>query len=122
MSDARPTVAGSDRRTIYEKSCCGRTAYSLPACDVPEAPLAELIPEHLRRSEPPRLPEISEIDLLRHFTGLSTLNFGVESGSYPLGSCTSDSGWYGCRPLSPSSRAATSFALGLYFMVHEPSG
>jgi len=46
------------------------------------------------------------------------------SSSYMSSSapCTSDSGWYGCRPLRPSRRAATSFALGLYFMVHEPSG
>jgi glycine dehydrogenase subunit 2 len=77
-----------DRRTIYEKSCCGRRAYSLPAADVPETPLDELVPAGLRRTAPPRLPEVSEIDLLRHFTGLSTLNFGVENGSYPLGSCT----------------------------------
>ena len=88
MSGSRPAPPGPDRRTVYEKSCCGRTAYSLPACDVPEVPLDELVPAGLRRTEPPRLPEISEIDLLRHFTGLSTLNFGVESGSYPLGSCT----------------------------------
>jgi len=55
---------------------------------VPEAPLDELLPAAVRRSEPPRLPELSEIDLVRHFTGLSALNFGVASGSYPLGSCT----------------------------------
>ncbi len=77
-----------ERRTIYEKSCCGRRAYSLPATDVPEVPLDELVPAGLRRAAPPRLPEVSELDLLRHFTHLSTLNFGVESGSYPLGSCT----------------------------------
>jgi glycine dehydrogenase subunit 2 len=77
-----------DRRTIYEKSCCDRRAFSLPAADVPDVPLDELVPAGMRRSALPRLPEVSEIDLLRHFTGLSTLNFGVENGSYPLGSCT----------------------------------
>ena len=77
-----------DRRTIYEKSCCERRAYSLPAGDVPEVPLDDLVPAALRRAAPARLPEVSELDLLRHFTALSSLNFGVESGSYPLGSCT----------------------------------
>jgi glycine dehydrogenase subunit 2 len=78
----------ADRRTIYEKSCCGRRASSLPACDVPEVSPDELVPAAMRRAAPARLPEVSELDLLRHFTHLSTLNFGVESGSYPLGSCT----------------------------------
>jgi glycine cleavage system P protein (glycine dehydrogenase) subunit 2 len=77
-----------DRRTIYEKSSAGRRAASLPALDVPMVPLDEVVPAALRRSAPARLPEMSEVDLLRHFTGLSELNFGVESGSYPLGSCT----------------------------------
>jgi len=76
------------RQTIYEKSRPGRRAYSLPALDVPEAPLDTLVPAAMRRSRPPRLPEVSEIDLVRHFTALSTLNFGVESGTYALGSCT----------------------------------
>ncbi len=77
-----------DRQTVYEKSRPGRRAYTLPELGVPELSLDELVPEAQRRSAPARLPEISEIDLLRHFTGLSTLNFGVDSGSYPLGSCT----------------------------------
>ena len=80
--------ADVDRTTIYEKSSPGRRAYTLPELGVPEVSAAELVPESLRRSSPARLPEISEIDLLRHFTGLSTLNYGVDSGSYPLGSCT----------------------------------
>ena len=80
--------AESDRTTIYEKSSPGRRAYTLPELGVPEVPAADLVPEALRRSAPARLPEIGEIDLLRHFTGLSTLNYGVDSGSYPLGSCT----------------------------------
>ena len=82
----RPPAA--DRATVYERSRPGRGAYSLPELGVPEVPAAELIPESLRRTQPARLPEISEIDLLRHFTGLSALNYGVDSGSYPLGSCT----------------------------------
>jgi glycine dehydrogenase subunit 2 len=76
------------RQTIFEKSRPGRRAYSIPALDVPEVALDELLPELTRRSRPARLPEVSEIDLMRHFTELSTLNYGVDSGSYPLGSCT----------------------------------
>ena len=55
---------------------------------VPEVPAAELVPDALRRAAPGRLPEISEIDLLRHFTALSRRNFSVDCDFYPLGSCT----------------------------------
>ena len=81
-------MAEPDRRTIYERSRPGRKAFSLPPLDVPETPLDDLVPPALRRASPARLPEVSEIELVRHFTGLSALNFGVDSGSYPLGSCT----------------------------------
>jgi glycine dehydrogenase subunit 2 len=80
--------SSADRRTIYEKSCCGRRASWLPPLDVPEMPLDDLVPGEWRRSTPADLPEVSEVDLVRHYHGLSTLNFGVDSGSYPLGSCT----------------------------------
>jgi glycine dehydrogenase subunit 2 len=81
-------MAGPDRRTIYEKSRPGRKAFSLPPLDVPEAPLDDLVPPRLRRHAPARLPEVGEVEVVRHFTALSALNFGVDSGSYPLGSCT----------------------------------
>jgi glycine dehydrogenase subunit 2 len=71
-------------RLIYEKSQLGRTAYSLPRPDLP----ALDVPEELRREDAPRLPEIGELDLVRHFTELSTRNFGIDTGFYPLGSCT----------------------------------
>jgi glycine dehydrogenase subunit 2 len=71
-------------RLIYERSQPGRTAYSLPR---PELPAGD-VPDELRREDPPRLPEIGELDLLRHFTDLSTRNFGIDTGFYPLGSCT----------------------------------
>ena len=71
-------------KLIYEKSRPGRSAYSLPQHDLPAAD----VPEELCRSEPPRLPEIAEPDLVRHFTELTTRNFGVDTGFYPLGSCT----------------------------------
>jgi glycine dehydrogenase subunit 2 len=78
----------ADVRTIYEKSRAGRRAYSLPATGVPEAALGELFAGVTVRERPPRLPEIAEIDLLRHFTELSSRDYGVENGPYPLGSCT----------------------------------
>jgi len=74
--------------TIFERSRPGRRAFSLPACDVPERPLDELVPAEQRRTTPARLPEVSELELVRHFTELSTLNYGIDSGPYPLGSCT----------------------------------
>ncbi|MEJ7791194.1 MAG: aminomethyl-transferring glycine dehydrogenase subunit GcvPB [Gaiellaceae bacterium] len=69
---------------IFEKSRAGRRASTLPRYDLP----AVEVPEELRRAAPPRLPELSEPELVRHFTELSTRNFGVDTGFYPLGSCT----------------------------------
>jgi glycine dehydrogenase subunit 2 len=59
-----------------------------PAIDVPERPLDELLPRQLRRSEPPRLPEVSEPEIVRHYNRLSKRNFDLDTGFYPLGSCT----------------------------------
>jgi glycine dehydrogenase subunit 2 len=69
---------------IYERSRAGRRAGRLPRYDLPPVE----IPPELRRTTPPRLPEVSEPELLRHFTELSTRTFGVDTGLYPLGSCT----------------------------------
>ena len=74
--------------TIYEKSKPGRRAAALPSAEVPEAPLEQLIPAELLRSEPPRLPEIAEPEIVRHYNKLSRRNFDLDSGFYPLGSCT----------------------------------
>jgi len=74
--------------TIYEKSKRGRRAATLPAAEVPEPPLEELIPAKLLRSEPPRLPEVAEPEIVRHYNRLSRRNFDLDSGFYPLGSCT----------------------------------
>lgn len=73
---------------IFERSKEGRTSYSLPELDVPEIDLHEEIDEMYIRSKAPELPEVSELDIMRHYTGLSNRNFGVDSGFYPLGSCT----------------------------------
>ena len=74
--------------TIFEKGAPGRRAFVAPPLDVPERPLDELIPPRLRRREPARLPEISEPELVRHYVRLSRRNFDLDSGFYPLGSCT----------------------------------
>ena len=72
--------------TIFEKGAAGRRAFTCPPMDVPE--VAGLLPDGLRRSEPPRLPEVSEPELVRHYVNLSKRNFDLDSGFYPLGSCT----------------------------------
>ena len=73
-------------RLIFELSKPGRRAYTLPASADPGARFA--IPSGLLRSAPPALPEVSEVDVVRHYTNLSQMNFGVDTGFYPLGSCT----------------------------------
>src|SRR5689334_22093378 len=75
-------------QTIYEKSKPGRRAAALPAAEVEERPLADLIPSNLLRAEPPKLPEIAEPEIVRHYNRLSRRNFDLDSGFYPLGSCT----------------------------------
>ncbi|MCL2695717.1 MAG: aminomethyl-transferring glycine dehydrogenase subunit GcvPB [Clostridiales bacterium] len=75
-------------QVIFEKSIPGRSAYSLPACDVPARKTEDLIPNQMLRANVAELPELSEVDVLRHFVGLSQKNYGVLSGIYPLGSCT----------------------------------
>lgn len=74
-------------KLIFEISKEGRTAYRLPKCDVPEYN-EELIPEHLLRNKTLELPEVSEVDVVRHYTLLSNKNYGLDAGFYPLGSCT----------------------------------
>lgn len=72
---------------IFEVSTPGQIAYDLPKNDVPEFDLVGEI-DHLARKEAAELPEVAELQLLRHYTLLSNKNFGVETGPYPLGSCT----------------------------------
>lgn len=73
-------------KLIFELSQPGRTGYKLPELDVEEKD--NLIPEEFLSNEELNLPEVSEVDVVRHYTNLSTLNFGVDTGMYPLGSCT----------------------------------
>jgi glycine dehydrogenase subunit 2 len=86
------TTAADDQLTIYERSKPGRRAFVAPPLDVPEHPLDDLIPPRLRRAEGgggrARLPEVSEPEIVRHYNRLSKRNFDLDTGFYPLGSCT----------------------------------
>ena len=100
-------------KLIFDLSKAGRQGYSLPA-NRWETSVSEL-PAGLRRAEAPALPEVSELDVVRHYTNLSQMNFGVDSGYYPLGSCTmkynpkineeiaSMPAFAGIHPLQPAS-------------------
>ncbi|SHI46687.1 glycine dehydrogenase (decarboxylating) beta subunit [Malonomonas rubra DSM 5091] len=81
-TDSRGLVL--DEKLLFESTSEGRVGYSLPQCDVPEVtPDSKLL-----RDEIADFPELSEVDVVRHYTRLSTWNYGVDSGFYPLGSCT----------------------------------
>jgi glycine dehydrogenase subunit 2 len=73
---------------IFELSKEGRKGYTLPDLDVPEVKLNDVIPEDLLRKDDLNLPEVSEVDVVRHYTNISEKNYGVDTGFYPLGSCT----------------------------------
>jgi len=103
---------------LWEKGSPGRTALSLPRRDVDEAPLDDAL-----TGDGPDFPDLSELDVVRHFTRLSQWNFGVDSGMYPLGSCTmkynprtnerqaSIPGFAGAHPLLPESLCQGALAL-----------
>jgi glycine dehydrogenase subunit 2 len=74
--------------TIFQKGAPGRRAFMCPDVDVPAVELDTLLPARFRRSAPPRLPEVSEPEIVRHYVGISKRNFDLDSGFYPLGSCT----------------------------------
>jgi glycine dehydrogenase subunit 2 len=91
----RPPSQGTDAPlqrelavTIFERGAPGRRAFQCPELDVPDIPVEKLLPSHMRRAEPPRLPEVSEPEIVRHYVRLSKRNFDLDSGFYPLGSCT----------------------------------
>ena len=85
---AKSPLQGEPATTIFQKGAPGRRAFTCPPVDVPQADPHELLPERFRRREPPRLPEVSEPEIVRHYVGLSKRNFDLDSGFYPLGSCT----------------------------------
>ena len=73
---------------IFTKSSPGKFAYSLPPLDVPAVDAAGSVGQDNLREEIAGFPEVSEIEVIRHFTRLSTWNYGIDTGMYPLGSCT----------------------------------
>ena len=75
-------------KLIFELSKPGRNAYRLPENDVEEVAIENLIPEKYLSNDELNLPELSEVDIIRHYTNLSNKNFGLDTGFYPLGSCT----------------------------------
>jgi glycine dehydrogenase subunit 2 len=77
-----------DTKLLFELSESGRRSHRLPACDVPERPVTELLPTAALAAAPPALPELSEPQVVRHFVNLSQLNMSVDTNFYPLGSCT----------------------------------
>ena len=111
-------------KLIFELSREGRRGYSLPENSHSEYTL-DALPEWARRTDTPMLPEVSEFDVVRHFTNLSNKNFGLDTGFYPLGSCTmkyypkineemaSLPGFTGLHPLQPA--ASVQGALQLYY-------
>ena len=95
---------------IFELSTTGRSGVVLPQCDVPTQDVEQLVPASLLQDEHPSLPEVTEPEVIRHFTNLSTLNMSVDTHFYPLGSCTMKynpkrneriAGWDGFAQLHP---------------------
>ena len=83
------THVNQNEGLIFERSRPGRVGYKLPALDIEAAPIDSLIDQKLLRdNDLAGLPEVSEVDVIRHFTRISTWNYAVDYGMYPLGSCT----------------------------------
>jgi glycine dehydrogenase subunit 2 len=115
---------------IFDRSQTGRIGYRLPKLDVEETNLDELIPAELRRTDHLEgVPEVSEVDVIRHFTRISTWNYSIDLGMYPLGSCTMKynsrlnektariAGFANLHPLAPESESQG--ALELIYKLQE---
>lgn len=115
-------------KTMFQKSKQGRTGV-IP--EEPERKAADMLPESLLRSAPAALPELSELDVVRHFTRLSRKNFGVDGNFYPLGSCTMKynpkfneklaalPGFTDLHPLEPQLRGAGQFTQGALEVIYS---
>src|SRR5687768_13336920 len=119
-----------NEQLIFERSQPGRAGFSLPPLDVDETPLDEMIPRALQRDDAlAGMPEVSEVDVIRHFTRISTWNYSIDLGMYPLGSCTMKynsrlnekvariAGFANLHPLAPE--ADSQGALQLIFELQE---
>jgi glycine dehydrogenase subunit 2 len=87
-TDRISTHFSLNERVIFEEGSPGRRAFDLPELDVPARDVKELIDPASLRTDIPGMPELSEVDVIRHFTRLSTWNYHIDLGLYPLGSCT----------------------------------
>ncbi len=88
IGEIKDTGLIQDEPLIFEKGRRGRKGYSLPRWDVEKVEVKNLLPSNLIREALRGFPQLSEVDVVRHFTRLSQWNYGVDSGFYPLGSCT----------------------------------
>jgi glycine dehydrogenase subunit 2 len=115
---------------IFDRSQMGRVGYRLPNLDVEETNIDDILPQELRRDDDlAGVPEVSEVDVIRHFTRMSTWNFSIDLGMYPLGSCTMKynsrlnekvariAGFANLHPLAPESEAQG--ALELIYKLQE---
>ena len=83
------THINANEALIFERSQPGRVGYRLPALDVDEQPIGDIVPQKfLRDDDLEGVPEVSEVDVIRHFVRMSTWNYSIDQGMYPLGSCT----------------------------------
>src|SRR4030095_2735308 len=112
---------------IFERSQTGRVGYRLPKLDVEEINIDEIVPADMRRDDDlDGVPEVSEVDVVRHFTRISTWNYSIDQGMYPLGSCTMKynsrlnekvariAGFSNLHPLAPEEDAQ-----GALQLIHE---
>lgn len=118
-----------DEPLIFEQGGKGRRGYSLPRWDVEEVEGKNLVPSRLLRKEVEGFPQLSEVEVVRHFSRLSQWNYGVDTGLYPLGSCTMKynpkvneealrvSGFTDLHPFSPES-----LCQGALRLMHELEG
>jgi glycine dehydrogenase subunit 2 len=119
-------MSGKNNPLIFELTKTGRRGYRLPDLDVPSGEPASLVDSRLLREREPKLPEVSEVDVIRHYSALSRRNYGVDLGFYPLGSCTMKynpkineevaafEGFQHLHPLQPESGAQ-----GTLTLMHE---
>lgn len=124
------THINQNESLIFERSCPGAVGYKLPNLDVPELKLTDLVDErYLRKDKLSYMPELAEPDVVRHFTRLSTWNYGTDSGMFPLGSCTMKynpkinefvarlEGFANSHPLSPE--ATTQGCLEVIYLAEQ---
>lgn len=122
-SIANPAAHWRNEGLLFESSRRGRMGVQLPPSGVDEVPLSELLPEDLRRDEIEGMPELSEVDVIRHFSRISRKNYSLDLGMYPLGSCTMKynprineetvrmAGFADCHPKQPAETAQGTLAL-----------